>query len=311
MIRFKNVSKRYGKTVALDHVNLTIPAHSIFVIVGPSGSGKTTMLKMINRLIEPTGGKVIINHKSIGDYPLRQLRLKMSYVLQSIALFPNLTIEQNVGVQLRAEKKPKKDRIKIAQKLLAKVGMDPDKYGSRYPDELSGGEQQRIGIIRALAVNPRIILMDEPFSALDPIIRRKLQNLVLKLHHELNNTIVFITHDMHEALKMGQQIAVLYHGRIQQIGSGQEILQHPRNQIVRKLFKPNDQQHVYDLIQQGLATPVNESTDEALISPNASLATLASRLQKSPVKVKYQHRFWRITVKDLLRFISKGLGSHA
>ncbi|KRN01569.1 ABC-type proline glycine betaine transport system, ATPase component [Levilactobacillus senmaizukei DSM 21775 = NBRC 103853] len=257
MIEFKNVSKRYTTNQAIDDLNLTIPTGDFFVLVGPSGSGKTTTLKMLNRLIEPTDGNIYFNDKRIIDYDLKQLRLQMGYVLQNIALFPNLTIQENIAIQAESLGWPRKERIERARALLKQVDLDPDKYATRMPSELSGGEQQRVGIIRALAIKPKVVLMDEPFSALDPISRKQLQDLVLRLHQELSMTFVFVTHDMHEALRLGQHIAVMRLGHIQQVGTSQDIMEHPANDFVRGFFETEQAiqpETIQRLLDQGYGT---------------------------------------------------------
>lgn len=268
MIEFKHVTKRYTENLALDDFNLTINDQELFVLVGPSGSGKTTTLKMINRLITPSAGEIIINQKNIENYDLRQLRLKMGYVLQNIALFPNLTIEDNIAIQPEALHWPKKKRLERSRQLLSEVDLDPNKYATRFPDELSGGEQQRVGIVRALATDPQIVLMDEPFSALDPISRKQLQDLVLKIHEQLHLTIVFVTHDMNEALRLGTRIAVMRNGHILQVGTANEITNHPVDSFVESFF--STQSHLPDIKIQAL---IHEGYDE-LPNPNGTYLTL-------------------------------------
>lgn len=214
MIKFQNVSKVYQENAVLSDVNLTIQQGEFFVLVGPSGSGKTTTLKMINRLIEPTTGEVALNEQAVTNYPLRELRLKIGYVLQQIALFPNLTVAENIELIPEMKKWPKEQRRERTIELLKKVQLDPEEYLHRKPAALSGGEQQRIGILRAIAAEPEVILMDEPFSALDPISRHHLQRLVKELHQELASTIVFVTHDMNEALLLGERICIMDTGKL-------------------------------------------------------------------------------------------------
>ena len=207
LIEFKHVQKKYDGKYVIDDLTLAIKEGEIFVLVGPSGSGKTTTLKMINGLSKPSAGDIYFKGKSLNEYNLQKMRWNMGYVLQQIALFPTMTVKQNIEVipeMLGWEKQKRADRV---DELLQKVGLSPDIYRNRMPRELSGGEQQRIGIIRAIAASPDVILMDEPFSALDPISRNSLQELVLSLHEELGTTIVFVTHNMEEAIKLGDRIA--------------------------------------------------------------------------------------------------------
>ena len=182
MIEFKNVSKIYNDTAVVNDQNLKIETGEFFVVVGPSGSGKTTTLKMINRLIDVSKGEILIDDTNLMDQNLRKLRLNIGYVLQQIALFPNMTVFENIELIPEMRKWKKANRLKRAKELLNLVGMDPEVYLNRYPRDLSGGEQQRVGILRAISANPKILLMDEPFSALDPISRTALQDLIKEIH---------------------------------------------------------------------------------------------------------------------------------
>lgn len=238
MIRYDRVSMAYpdsGKV--LDDLNFEIKDGEFFVIVGPSGSGKTTTLKLINRLIEQTEGDIYFKGKRIKDYDLRDLRLRMGYVLQEIALFPNLTVAENIALIPEMKKVDKKTIKATTNRLLNQVGLAPETYLKRLPKDLSGGEKQRIGILRALAGNPAVLLMDEPFSALDPISKGQLQDLVKKLHEDYKITTVFVTHDMDEALKLADRICVMKAGRVVQIAEPEAILNNPENAFVRKFFK--------------------------------------------------------------------------
>lgn len=237
MISYKNVSMEYPESgKVLDNLKFNIEKGEFFVIVGPSGSGKTTSLKLINRLIEQTGGDIFFNNKKLKDYNLRELRLKIGYVLQEIALFPNLTVFENIS--LIPEMK-KMDREIIDEKidfLLNKVGLEPKKYKDRFPEELSGGEKQRVGILRAIISGPEILLMDEPFSALDPISRINLQDLIKELHDEYKITTVFVTHDMSEAIKLADRICFMKEGKVIQIATPEEIVKNPENKFVSKFL---------------------------------------------------------------------------
>lgn len=207
------------------------------VLVGPSGSGKTTMLKMINRLLEPTDGDIYMDGKRIKDYDERELRLSTGYVLQQIALFPNLTVAENIALIPEMKGWSKADIEQKTAELLEKVGLPAADYAKRMPSELSGGEQQRVGIVRAIIAQPKILLMDEPFSALDAISRKQLQVLTKQLHEELGMTTIFVTHDTDEALRLGNRIAVLQAGEIQQVARPEEILKAPATDFVADLFQ--------------------------------------------------------------------------
>ncbi len=236
MIEYKHVALRYGEKSVLEDVNLKIKDGEFMVLVGPSGSGKTTMLKMINRLLEPTDGNIYMDNKRIKDYNQRDLRLSTGYVLQQIALFPNLTVAENIAI-IPEMKGWNKDKIKQnTAELLEMVGLPAKEYAGRLPSMLSGGEQQRVGIVRAIIGEPRILLMDEPFSALDAISRKQLQVLTKKLHNEFGVTIIFVTHDTDEALLLADRIAVLQNGQICQIDKPNVILENPANDFVANLF---------------------------------------------------------------------------
>ena len=238
MIRYQGVSMSYdGKEKVLDDLNFEIKEGEFFVLVGPSGSGKTTTLKLINRLIEQTEGDIFFQGKNIKDYPLREMRLEMGYVLQEIALFPNLTVAENIGLIPEMKKINKKEIAKRVDSLLKQVDLDPKVYKNRLPEDLSGGEKQRIGILRALAANPKVLLMDEPFSALDPISRGQLQDLVKDLHEDYKITTVFVTHDMREAIKLADRICLMKKGKIIQIGSPDDLVNNPANDFVASFFK--------------------------------------------------------------------------
>ena len=236
MIEYKHVALRYTEKDILKDVNLRIEDGEFMVLVGPSGSGKTTMIKMINRLLEPTDGNIYMDEKRIKDYDERELRLSTGYVLQAIALFPNLTVAENIAL-IPEMKGWGKERVasKIVE-LLEKVGLPASDYADRKPHELSGGEQQRVGIVRAMIGEPKILLMDEPFSALDAISRKQLQALTKDLHKEFGMTTIFVTHDTDEALKLGDRIAVLEEGEIVQVADSKTILAQPANDFVADLF---------------------------------------------------------------------------
>ena len=236
MIEYKNVVLRYTDTDILKDVNLCIENGEFMVLVGPSGSGKTTMIKMVNRLLEPTDGNIYMDGKRIKDYDKRELRLSIGYVLQAIALFPNLTVAENIALIPEMKGWSKEQIASKTEELLDKVGLPATEYAERMPSELSGGEQQRIGIVRAIIAEPKILLMDEPFSALDAISRKQLQSLTKDLHKEFGMTTIFVTHDTDEAVKLADRIAVLKDGEICQVADPETILQAPATDFVANLF---------------------------------------------------------------------------
>jgi osmoprotectant transport system ATP-binding protein len=236
MIELIGTEKRYGDTHAVRDVSLEVAESETLVLLGSSGSGKTTILKMINRLIEPTSGTIRINGEDIlGQDPI-EVRRSMGYAIQGIGLFPHMSIGENVSVVLRLKGVPQNRRQELAREVLDLVGMEPDVFASRYPDELSGGQQQRAGVARALAADPSILLMDEPFGALDAVTRDALQQEFLKLKSKLRKTIVFVTHDIFEAFILADRIAVLHEGRLEQIGTTEEIISRPGTDFVKDLL---------------------------------------------------------------------------
>lgn len=241
MIKFENVTKKYPNTArpAVDNLNLHINAGEICILVGPSGCGKTTTMKMVNRLIEPSTGKIYINGKDSSSIDRIQLRLNIGYVIQEIGLFPHYTIAENIATVPR-EKKWDQERIdKRVNELLLLMELDPKIYRNRYPSDLSGGQRQRVGVARALAADPPVMLMDEPFGALDPITRNRLQNEFLRLQKKIKKTIIFVTHDIDEAIKMGDKIAVMKQGKLVQFGTPDEILSTPADEFVENLVGGN------------------------------------------------------------------------
>ena len=237
MIEFINVGMTYPcGNVGLKNINLTINESEITVFIGPSGSGKTTLLKMINRLEDNTTGEVKINGKNVKEYNIHKMRWDIGYALQQVALFPHMNVEENIAI-VPELKKWKKEKINARiDELLNMVGLEPQKYRKRKPSELSGGEAQRVGIARALAADPKIILMDEPFSALDPITRASLQEDVKKLQKQIHKTIVFVTHDIEEAFLLGDKICIIQDGELIQSGTKQEIISNPKNYFVKKFI---------------------------------------------------------------------------
>ena len=234
MIEIKNIVKTAGEKVILDDISLTIESGSFVVLIGPSGCGKTTTLKLLNKLIEPTSGEIYIDGKPISKEDPIKLRRNIGYVIQNIGLFPHLTIKENIELipKLKGDKS-EEEISETTERLVKRVGLDPDEFLYKYPTELSGGQQQRIGVIRAIATDADIILMDEPFSALDPITRTQLQEWLYELQQELKKTIIFVTHDMDEALKLADKICIMQGGKIQQYDTAENLLKHPANSFVK------------------------------------------------------------------------------
>ncbi len=237
MIDLRQLTKRYGDHTAVDAVSLTVARGELLVLLGGSGSGKTTTLKMINRLVEPTSGQVLIDGSDVASRPAHELRRRIGYAFQQIGLFPHLTVGQNVGITLRLLGWDAGRILRRVDDLLALVELDPATFRERAPAELSGGQQQRVGVARALAAEPAVLLFDEPFGALDPLTRDRLQQSLRAIRARLAVTIVFVTHDMVEALLLGDRIAVMRDGRLLQVGTPQELLRAPASDYVAQLME--------------------------------------------------------------------------
>ncbi|MEH7238988.1 ABC transporter ATP-binding protein [Bacillus sp. JJ1562] len=285
MIEFKNVSKIYSDNKkAIDDVNFNVKEGELVVLLGPSGCGKTTLLRMVNQLESISEGDIILNNKSVKDSNKIEMRRKIGYVIQSNGLFPNMTIEKNVMIVpdlLGWDRKKQHDRFNYLMDL---IGLHPDEYRNRYPHELSGGQQQRVGVARALAADPPVMLMDEPFGALDPIIRTKIQDEFLQIQKEINKTILFVSHDIDEAVKMGDKIALIRNGQLQQYDAPFEILHHPANEFVSefigqdRVLKSTGLYSVKDLTDS-LSLVDFEKTDSAqMVQEDTSLRIIISKL---------------------------------
>ncbi len=237
-IAFNKITKRFPDTVspAVDAVTFEVGEGKTCMLVGTSGSGKTTLLRMVNRLIEPTSGEILIDGKNVLKENPILLRRRIGYVIQQVGLFPHMNIAENIRVTAEIAGGWTKERLAArVDELLDLVGLPPDQYRKRFPRQLSGGQQQRVGLARALATDPAILLMDEPFGALDAITRARMQDELLRIQRDVRKTIVFVSHDMEEAFKLGDQVAVLHEGKLQQIGTTVELLSNPANEYVSKL----------------------------------------------------------------------------
>ncbi len=255
-IKLKGVTKKYDSVYAVKDLDLEIYGGELLILIGPSGSGKTTTLRMINRMIEQDSGSVTINDIDTKDVDPVRLRRNIGYVIQNIGLFPHMTIGENIGLVPKIEGWNKKEIKYKVKELLAFVSLSPDMFMDRYPKQLSGGQQQRVGLARAMAMDPPLFLMDEPFGALDPILRKQLQKEFLKVKSEINRTIVFVTHDIEEALILGDRIAIMDQAELVQVGAPEELIFNPANEMVadivdnQRKFKHMDTLKVKDLMSQ-------------------------------------------------------------
>lgn len=316
MIRFDQVYKRYNGEAVVADFSLEVQKGEFFVLIGPSGSGKTTTLKMINKLIDLSDGTITIEGKKISEYDIQELRWNIGYVLQQIALFPNMTVAENILVVPEMLKWSDEEKDQRVTELLESVNLDPEKYKDREIAELSGGEQQRIGVIRALAADPDIILMDEPFSALDPITRNSLQEDLTKIHKRFKKTIVFVTHDMQEAINLGDRICLMNEGEIEQIGTPDEILTEPANDFVEEFlqtglpqYQHQEEKTVQSFIDKDYVSKniKNSETVTTTIEPTDSLHDLTIALSKTAiVKVDSDEPLF-ITRENLIQFYAEEL----
>jgi osmoprotectant transport system ATP-binding protein len=307
MIEIDEVSKSYGDRRIVDHLSLTVAAGALCVLLGSSGCGKSTTLRMINRLIPIDSGSIRVGGEDVMQVPAEALRRRIGYAIQSIGLFPHWTVEDNIATVPRLLKWPKvrvRDRV---TELLELFRLDPATYRGKYPHQLSGGEQQRVGVARALAADPELLLMDEPFAAVDPITRDALQAEVARIHRATGKTIVFVTHDIEEALRLATVIAIMDSGRIVQLGSPLDILEHPANDFVREFvgrqglgLKLLSVRKIADRLRRG------ETVEGETISLDASLgdalsAMTARGVDRLPVCDAEGRRVGVIALTDLVR----------
>lgn len=312
MIEFKGTSKAFPDgTQAVDELNFTIEEGEFFVMIGPSGSGKTTALKMINRLIDPTAGSIHLDGVSIHDMTLKELRGKIGYVLQQIALFPHMTIEENIRIVPDLKKWPEEKTAKRVDELMHMVGLDPDIYKSRMPKELSGGQQQRVGVIRALAGDPDILLMDEPFSALDPISRDQLQKDIQQLQQEIKKTIVFVTHDMDEALALGERIALMKDGATVQVDTPDRLIHSPANAFVQDFLGDRKDPWLMPLkdLTRHFSEVDNSQVTEVSEELSVSAAFQQMKNEQGPLVINYEGQKCLITPQMLLDYLYESRNS--
>src|SRR5689334_22122359 len=294
-IEFQHVTRIYpdADTPAVDDVSFTVPEGALCMLVGTSGSGKTTLLRMVNRLIDPTAGQILIDGVPTTTQDPIALRRGIGYVIQQVGLFPHMTVEENVRVVPSILGKSAREMRGRVDELLALVGLEPDQYRARYPRQLSGGQQQRVGLARALAADPSVLLMDEPFGALDAITRERMQEELLRIQRGVRKTILFVSHDVGEALKLGDQIVVMSEGRLIQRGTPVELLAHPADDFVRRLIGGNDsilRQFEYLPVTLALEPGIGESdaADEALPADATLLHALLRMMQSGRTALRIE-----------------------
>ena len=280
-IEFVEVTKSYpgARQDAVDHVSFSVREGVICMLLGTSGSGKTTLLRMVNRLIDPTSGNILINGVSTTEQDAILLRRSIGYVIQQVGLFPHLTIEDNVRVVPSILGKSDAETSGRVDELLTLVGLEPRDYRKRYPRQLSGGQQQRVGIARALAADPEVLLMDEPFGALDAITRERMQDELLRIQREMRRTILFVTHDVEEAFKLGDQIVILSEGKLVQEGTPVELLASPANEFVSRLVGAENILRQFEYLPVTMALEEHGSTDTPTDTIEASAPILRALLR--------------------------------
>jgi osmoprotectant transport system ATP-binding protein len=288
VIRFEHVGKRYPDgTVAVDDLSFEVAEGELVTLVGPSGCGKTTTMKMVNRLIEPTAGRILLDGEDIADVEPVRLRRRIGYVIQQVGLFPHKTVLDNTATVPALLGWPRNKRKTRAAELLDLVGLDPSRYGDRYPDQLSGGQRQRVGVARALAADPPVLLMDEPFGAVDPVVREHLQNEFLKLQEQVRKTVLFVTHDIEEAVRLGDRMAVYGEGRVEQFDPPAKVLGAPATPYVAD-FVGADRG-----LKRLSVTPIEESDLE-----QPPVVRLEDRLQRAAERMAADDARWAVVLDD-------------
>jgi osmoprotectant transport system ATP-binding protein len=266
-IELRRVTKKFVRTQqpAVDDISLDIPKGAFITIMGSSGSGKTTLLKMINRIYEPTRGEIFFEGQNIANLKVEEYRKKIGYVIQQIGLFPHMQVAENISVVPKSLKWDKKRTEERVNYLLELVHLQPHIYRNRYPSQLSGGQQQRVGLARAMAAEPAVMLMDEPFGAIDLITRQSLQEELLEIHKKLEKTILFVTHDIHEAFKLGERVIIMHEGKVQQFDTPYNILFRPANEYVKKLISTESIFEKLNVLRVGsIMTPIQSVPSNAI-----------------------------------------------
>lgn len=309
MIEMKHISKKVGNKTILDDISLKIDEGSFVVFIGPSGCGKTTTLKLINKLIEPTSGEIYIDGRPISKEDPIKLRRNIGYVIQSIGLFPHLTIRENVELIPKLKKEKTDEEIeKNTVDLMEMVGLNPKEFLDKYPSELSGGQQQRIGLVRAIATDAEVILMDEPFSALDPITRTQLQDWLYSLQEELKKTIIFVTHDMDEALKLADKICIMKDGKLQQYDTVENLLRNPANEFVKNFIGSDRLWNTPEYIKARdimIQNPISVKSSRTVIQGMEIMRS--NKVDSLLIKDKEDNFLGIVTIKELRR---NGIQNH-
>ena len=306
--RLEKVTKKYGDRFAVKNLNLEIQGGELLILIGRSGSGKTTALRMINRLIEPDSGSISVNGIDVREFDPILLRRNIGYVIQNIGLLPHLRVSENIGLILKLESWKEEQIRERVKYLLNLVSLPPQIFMERYPHELSGGQQQRVGLARAMAMDPPLFLMDEPFGALDPLLRSQLQDEFCKIKKELGRTIVFVTHDINEAFRLGDRIAVMNNAELVQVGTPEELIFSPANDLVAEIVDSKRKyRHIDALKVRDIMQPLEK---RYILYPGMSAASALDYMVKVGLEVALV--FWnpentgRIYLNDVLNAVSSG-----
>jgi osmoprotectant transport system ATP-binding protein len=295
-VRLQQVTKKYDELFAVEQLDLDLQGGELLILIGPSGSGKTTTLRMINRLIEPDDGVITINDHDIMEFDPVRLRRNIGYVIQDIGLFPHMTIKENIGLVPRLEGWSNQEISDRVKHLLDFVSLPPKSFMDRYPGQLSGGQQQRVGLARALAMDPPLLLMDEPFGALDPILRKQLQDEFNVIKQEIGRTILFVTHDIDEAFKLGDRIGIMSDARLIQIGTPEELILHPENELVSDIVDAKRKfKHIDTLRVKDMMSPI---TDKYLFDAGMTLHEAVNRMTQTNVELAIV-----LDGSDLVRYV--------
>lgn len=300
-IEIRHLSKRYGDVRAVEDLNLDIAGGELLILIGGSGSGKTTTLRMINRLITPDTGTITINGQDVSGLDPVRLRRNIGYVIQQIGLFPHMTVRENIGLVPRIEGWSRDAITDRVRELLALVDLPPDSYIDRYPRELSGGQQQRIGLARAMVMDPPLLLMDEPFGALDPILRKQLQDEFLEIKKAIGRTIIFVTHDINEAVKLGDRIAIMHDGRLIQTGTPEDLILNPEDAIVSNLVEADRKfRYIETLeVQNLMSTVPKRSLYDAETGAGQALESMIAQDVGCAIVMEDGRLRGTVTVRDL------------
>ena len=308
-IKIENITKKYGHVTAINQVSLEVCGGELLILLGPSGCGKTTLLRTINRLVEFDEGRILINEKDNRDFDPVVLRKNIGYVIQQIGLFPHMTVRENIGLVPKLEGWSENQITKKVRELLEIVSLPADKFINRRPKQLSGGQQQRIGLARAMVMDPPLLLMDEPFGAIDPILRKQLQEEFIRIKERLNRTIIFVTHDIEEAFRLGDRIAILKEGKLIQLARKNELLVNPANDFIADIVDSKKKfKHLEDLTTSDIMIPLDKKYFFASDSPaDAVIEVMVRKNIEFGIVMQKEKFLGHVKLQDLYQKNDKNL----